>query len=39
VLLLVVFRPNLENRVAMLVLDADWFPKRRRLDPAADQAA
>jgi hypothetical protein len=30
VLLLVVFRPNLENRVAMLVLDADWFPRRWR---------
>jgi hypothetical protein len=29
-LLLTVFRPNLENRVALLVLDADWFPKRRR---------
>jgi len=30
VLLLVVFRPNLENRVALRVLDADWFPSRRR---------
>jgi hypothetical protein len=29
VLLLVVFRPNLENRVAMLVLSEDWFPRRR----------
>jgi hypothetical protein len=29
VLLLVVFRPNLENRVAMLVLTAEWFPRRR----------
>jgi hypothetical protein len=29
-LLLAVFRPNLENRVALLVLDAEWFPKRRR---------
>ncbi len=37
VLLLVVFRPNLENRVAMLVLDAHWFPQRRR--PAAGAAA
>ena len=40
VLLLVVFRPNLENRVATLVLDAAWFPRRRR--PAAiagDRAA
>jgi hypothetical protein len=44
VLLLVIFRPNLENRVATLVLDADWFPRRRResLPPAAvptDRAA
>ena len=41
VLLLVVFRPNLENRVAMLVLGADWFPKRRRPEAftAADRAA
>jgi hypothetical protein len=29
-LLLTVFRPNLENRVALLVLDAEWFPKRRK---------
>jgi len=29
VLLLVVFRPNLENRVALLMLDAEWFPRRR----------
>ena len=29
VLLLVVFRPNLENRVALLVLGAEWFPKQR----------
>jgi hypothetical protein len=35
-LLLVIFRPNLENRVALLVLDADWFPRRR---PPVDQAA
>jgi hypothetical protein len=41
VLLLVIFRPNLENRVATLVLDAEWFPKRRRATaaPAADRAA
>jgi hypothetical protein len=40
VLLLVVFRPNLENRVATLVLDAAWFPGRRGADtPAADRAA
>jgi hypothetical protein len=37
VLLLVIFRPNLENRVATLVLDAEWFPKRRR--PAPPPAA
>jgi len=29
VLLLVVFRPNLENRVAMLVLEPDWSSRRR----------
>ena len=29
VLLLVVLRPNLENRVALLVLGAEWFPKQR----------
>lgn len=33
-LLLVVFRPNLENRVALLVLDADWLPRLRRRPPA-----
>jgi len=35
VLLLVVFRPNLENRVALLVLDSDWFGRRRRLTGVA----
>ena len=30
VLLLVVFRPNLENRVALLMLEPEWFPPRRR---------
>jgi len=30
VLLLVVFRPNLENRVALLVLETEWFPRRWR---------
>jgi len=29
VLLLVVFRPNLENRVAILMLSPEWFPRRR----------
>jgi hypothetical protein len=40
-MLLVIFRPNLENRVALLVLDAEWFPRRRRqpMPPLADQAA
>ena len=28
-LLLAVFRPNLENRVALLVLDGEWFARRR----------
>ncbi len=35
VLLLVVFRPNLENRVALRVLDADWFPRRRMSPPTS----
>ena len=40
VLLLVIFRPNLENRVALLVLDAEWFPKRRQPGSAlADKTA
>ena len=39
VLLLVVFRPNLENRVALLVLDAEWFPRRRHATPPAGRAA
>ena len=43
VLLLVIFRPNLENRVATLVLDVEWFPKRRRQSAVpvavAEQAA
>jgi len=29
VLLLVVFRPNLENRVAILTISPEWFPRRR----------
>ena len=39
VLLLVVFRPNLENRVALLVLDAEWFPRRRHAAPPTGRAA
>ncbi|MBT3211035.1 MAG: hypothetical protein HN345_03390, partial [Planctomycetaceae bacterium] len=30
ILLLVVFRPNLENRVALRALDTDWFIRRRK---------
>ncbi len=39
VLLLVVFRPNLENRVALLMLDAEWFPRRRSAAAPAGRAA
>jgi hypothetical protein len=40
VLLLVIFRPNLENRVATLVLGTEWFPRRRGQPAAtADRAA
>jgi hypothetical protein len=39
VLLLVVFRPNLENRVALLMLDAEWFPRRRSSATPAGRAA
>lgn len=39
-LLLVVFRPNLENRVAMLALEPDWFARRRAAQaPAGGRAA
>jgi hypothetical protein len=37
-LLLVIFRPNLEDRVALSVLDAEWFARRRR-EPAGERAA
>jgi hypothetical protein len=30
ILLLVIFRPNLENRVALKALDTDWFIRRRK---------
>ena len=30
ILLLVVFRPNLENRIALRALDTDWFIRRRK---------
>jgi hypothetical protein len=40
VLLLVVFRPNLENRVAMNVLGTEWFTRRRRpVGPPVERAA
>jgi hypothetical protein len=39
VLLLVVFRPNLENRMALLMLDAEWFPRRRTVTTPAGRAA
>jgi hypothetical protein len=39
VLLLVVFRPNLENRMAALVLTNEWFPRRRPVGAAAGERA
>jgi hypothetical protein len=39
VLLLVVFRPNLENRMASLVLNDEWFPRRRPAGAAAGERA
>jgi hypothetical protein len=36
VLLLVIFRPNLENRIALAVLDPGWLP-RRRSKPSVDR--
>jgi hypothetical protein len=38
-LLLTIFRPNLEDRVALSVLGVGWFPKRRANLRVADQAA
>jgi hypothetical protein len=38
--LLTIFRPNLEDRVALSVLGEGWFPRRRKLRLAnVDQAA
>jgi hypothetical protein len=37
--LMTVFRPNLEDRVAQVVLGEGWFPKRREPVEALDQAA
>ena len=39
VLLLTVFRPNLEDRVALTVLDQGWLPRRRLLSLGANRAA
>ena len=36
ILLLVIFRPNLENRVALKALDTDWFIRRRKQRHAID---
>jgi hypothetical protein len=38
-LLLTVFRPNLEDRVALSVLGEGWFPKRRYAPTTLDRAA
>jgi hypothetical protein len=37
--LLTIFRPNLEDRVALTVLGEGWFPRRRPHLAVADQAA
>jgi hypothetical protein len=37
--LLTIFRPNLEDRVALSVLGEGWFPKRRTNLAGAEQAA
>jgi hypothetical protein len=38
-LLLAVFRPNLEDRVALTVLDQGWLPRRRLFAASANRAA
>jgi hypothetical protein len=38
-LLLTIFRPNLEDRVAAAVLGEGWFPRRRAAAQPVDQAA
>ncbi len=38
-LLLTIFRPNLEDRVALSVLGVGWFPKRKATLRVAEQAA
>lgn len=37
--LLTIFRPNLEDRVALVVLGEGWFPRRREPVSAVDKAA
>ena len=37
--LLTIFRPNLEDRVALTVLGEGWLPRRRAVLPATGQAA
>ncbi len=38
-LLLTIFRPNLEDRVALTVLDQGWLPRRRLFAAGASRAA
>ncbi|MFV2069745.1 MAG: hypothetical protein ACC645_22495 [Pirellulales bacterium] len=38
-LIMTIFRPNLEDRVALSVLGKGWFPGRRVSGPPVDQAA
>ena len=38
-LLLTIFRPNLEDRVALSVLTEGWIPRRRPLSPPGSRAA
>ncbi len=38
-LLLTIFRPNLEDRVALSVLGEGWFPRRRAFNGVVDRAA
>ena len=37
--LLTIFRPNLEDRVALTVLEEGWFPRRRTQLSSVDKAA
>ncbi len=38
-LLLTIFRPNLEDRVALTVLGESWMPRRAALLSSVDRAA